>query len=841
MRKLFLSALLILAALSACQKNELSAPVTKGEVIYATIEDVASTRTVKDENNNIRWSEGDQIIAFMNSTLGVKYQVLPSSVGKTSASFEEVSTGGLNAGTELDHIVAYYPYSSSVKIARSGDNYTLNAVLPSEQIYASESFGNGAFPMIAVSSTNNLTFKNICGAMKLQLKGTQKVASIKVEGKNYERISGAAAVTAYAEGNKPAIAMSSDASTSVVLDCGSGVQLNETEATEFIVTLPPTLFTKGFVVTISDAAGNRSLIETDKSNEVRRSSVLVMPAVILESGDIIPQERDYVDEYGINHGQGVEIDGVVWAPVNCGYHATDYKYGKLYQWGRKYGQGYDGEVAATELVEGPVNIVEGESKDNENKFYVIAYSPSWPSCDWCMPSSEHLWNLGTTANPVKTEYDPCPNGWRVPTYKELSDLIDNYSIWTDNNGCDGRYFCGSNMYDDIVPATFFPAAGYRSYQKGTVSSRDYRSRYWSSSLRGYRPYHLWDSNAGYVDIDYEEHRSNGFSVRCVQDDKEMIPVESVALNKTSLTLPAGCSEILYTTIIPSNANHQFPYWLSYDPGVASVDAEGKVTAVAAGTTIIVAMAGMQTAVCEVIVPTSIVRDYVDEYGVNHGPGVEIDGIVWAPVNCGYHSVDYKYGKLYQWGRKYGQGYGGELYDVNMNQIGTYSDAVLPVIDKAPVSISVGNDLNNANRFYITTINENWNWASSSSSDLWNFNDESLPIKTEYDPCPDGWRVPSYAELDQLVQNSLEWSVNSFGQEGLSIKASDGLEVFLPASGCISQHDGNGERRGFNGYYFSSLQWASFKGYAWLLSFYPDNVYINTASRACGCSIRCVQE
>lgn len=51
---------------------------------------------------------------------------------------------------------------------------------------------------------------------------------------------------------------------------------------------------------------------------------------------------DYINEYGVNHGKGIIIGDIVWAPVNCGYHATDYKYGKLYQWGRKYGQGYDG-------------------------------------------------------------------------------------------------------------------------------------------------------------------------------------------------------------------------------------------------------------------------------------------------------------------------------------------------------------------------------------------------------------------------------------------------------------------------------------------------------------------
>ena len=50
-------------------------------------------------------------------------------------------------------------------------------------------------------------------------------------------------------------------------------------------------------------------------------------------------------------------------------------------------------------------------------------------------------------------------------------------------------------------------------------------------------------------------------------------------------------------------------------------------------------------------------DYIDEYGVNHGPGIKVGIHIWSPVNCGYHATDYKYGKLYQWGRLYGQGFG----------------------------------------------------------------------------------------------------------------------------------------------------------------------------------------
>ena len=188
MNKLFSAIVSAVVLFAACQKNEIAEPARDGQVLYATIEDWSSTRTVLDEDNNIRWSEGDQIVGFLNSTLGLKYQVTASSVGQTSASFDEVGSGGLNAGTELDHIIAYYPYSSAVKVARSGADYALEVALPSEQTYAHESFGNGSFPMVAVSQTNNITFRNVFGGMKLQLKGTAKIATIKVEGKNNEKL-----------------------------------------------------------------------------------------------------------------------------------------------------------------------------------------------------------------------------------------------------------------------------------------------------------------------------------------------------------------------------------------------------------------------------------------------------------------------------------------------------------------------------------------------------------------------------------------------------------------------------------------------------------------------------
>ena len=85
---------IILAAilsLAACNKPETVVPIADHNTIHAQIEQETATKTYMDLNNNIRWSEGDQIVGFMKSSLGLKYRILSSSVGKTSAFFEKVS------------------------------------------------------------------------------------------------------------------------------------------------------------------------------------------------------------------------------------------------------------------------------------------------------------------------------------------------------------------------------------------------------------------------------------------------------------------------------------------------------------------------------------------------------------------------------------------------------------------------------------------------------------------------------------------------------------------------------------------------------------------------------
>lgn len=82
-----------------------------------------------------------------------------------------------------------------------------------------------------------------------------------------------------------------------------------------------------------------------------------------------------------------------------------------------------------------------------------------------------------------------------------------------------------------------------------------------------------------------------------------VPVESVSLDNSSLNLTTGESKMIACTIYPSCAGNQSINWSSDHPEVATVDANGKVTAVAFGKAIITVTTedGQKTANCNVTV------------------------------------------------------------------------------------------------------------------------------------------------------------------------------------------------------------------------------------------------
>ena len=98
----------------------------------------------------------------------------------------------------------------------------------------------------------------------------------------------------------------------------------------------------------------------------------------------------------------------------------------------------------------------------------------------------------------------------------------------------------------------------------------------------------------------------------------IIPVTSVSLNTTSLSLAVGANGILRSTIQPTNAGNKTVTWSSANTSVATVNSSGVVNAVGNGTTTITVTTndGSKTAQATVTVTTTITRIKLNANTIN---------------------------------------------------------------------------------------------------------------------------------------------------------------------------------------------------------------------------------
>ena len=100
-----------------------------------------------------------------------------------------------------------------------------------------------------------------------------------------------------------------------------------------------------------------------------------------------------------------------------------------------------------------------------------------------------------------------------------------------------------------------------------------------------------------------------------------IPVASITLNKTRVTLHPGESETLTATISPDNATDKTLTWTSSYPAAVTVDANGKITAVAVGAAAIHVSCGGKSATCEVTVdPIAVTGVTLDKTSLSLAEG-----------------------------------------------------------------------------------------------------------------------------------------------------------------------------------------------------------------------------
>lgn len=285
--KQFLPLTVAVFAFLSCQQ-ELTFGTDESDVFNAMPEAFvdSSTKTSLASDNVVVWSGGDRISIFEGSDARKVYEIDSMYVGSASGRFVRVDGMEANEETMLfDRTLAAYPYSEdlSVGITQDGTLSVSGVDFHSEQHYREGSFSEDSFPMLAVSplGERSIAFKNIGGLIKLSMTGNCSVVKIMVEGNNGEPLSGLATVVV-GENGVPFIESWSEASSAVSIICEPAVTLDPETETSFYISVPPTQFDEGFVVTVTDSEGRTMAQSTTNTNTVNRSTILSMPAFYVE-------------------------------------------------------------------------------------------------------------------------------------------------------------------------------------------------------------------------------------------------------------------------------------------------------------------------------------------------------------------------------------------------------------------------------------------------------------------------------------------------------------------------------------------------------------------------------
>lgn len=186
----------------------------------------------------------------------------------------------------------------------------------------------------------------------------------------------------------------------------------------------------------------------------------------------------------------------------------DKTYGLYYQFGRK--DPFTGDInrydingtsiGKTTVTSGKVTFA--KAMQTPATFYTYGSGNN----DWASPNNytSKNWN-DISESDGKTFFDPCPEGWRLPTKAEYSNFSTTTFTWDATNS--GRTYNGN----------WFPAAGFRSAGDGAFNIVGSFGDCWSAS-----PYSENDGydlyfNSGLVIPALSDYRARGFSVRCVQE------------------------------------------------------------------------------------------------------------------------------------------------------------------------------------------------------------------------------------------------------------------------------------------------------------------------------------
>ena len=321
MKKLFLFAAAA-TMFAACSKdttediNVLPDNIQPHDVLQVSVGDEDESRIQLDNGKTV-WTQGDKVSVFYKTTGNECYQ-FTGNTGDTRGSIMKVS--GSAGATAIDKNIVIYPYNKDYELDLM--NNTVSVVIPSTQRYAKNSYGVGANVMIASSSNNSFTLRNICGWLKLQFTGNAIINAIKIKGNNNEQLAGTAIAnyedfSTFLYGNLAnsgddigGIILPGGCAREITLDCGTGLMLSDTP-TEFYIAVAPQTLSKGISIT-AECYGNTSKINKSTSKSITIARNHIVPVANIDIDVPVPNKCIIY----------TSSDGKIVEPKNSAFNAT---------------------------------------------------------------------------------------------------------------------------------------------------------------------------------------------------------------------------------------------------------------------------------------------------------------------------------------------------------------------------------------------------------------------------------------------------------------------------------------------------------------------------------------
>ncbi|MCL2329467.1 MAG: Ig-like domain-containing protein [Bacteroidetes bacterium] len=344
-----------------------------------------------------------------------------------------------------------------------------------------------------------------------------------------------------------------------------------------------------------------------------------------------------------------------------------------------------------------------------------------------------------------------------------------------------------------------------------------------------------------------------------------IAVESIDMMPMAM-LDVGWDLTLDVIILPENATNKTVTWTSSDKTKATVDSNGKITAIAEGVTTITAKAGNKTATCVLTIFAPNLIPVTD---------VSLDAPTLSLLIGESHTLtatitpDNATDKIITWTSSSSAATvsGGKVTAVSAGtatitvRVGNKSATCVVTVQANPALVTDEGVIIDGIKWATRNVDApgtftvkpedagmfyQWGWKTAwnrtdymidpKKQTLYDFTNISDTWSAAEDPCPAGWRVPTEQELESLANHWIEEKSN--GITGYVFGSGDAT-IVLPIAGFRASGNQGMLILGQDGYYWSNTSVDAYKAvdlHIWLK--YKD-VGTHVSHKGSASSVRCV--